>query len=293
MIRPESQGNWQNFIGSSTRQNQIFKRRNNFMNSPVSQSLGEGILKITMNSPQNRNALSKTMMEDLQEALDMAAADDAVRVIILAANGPAFCAGHDMKEITDARQMDDGGRAYYQDMLSACSILMQSIVNHRCPVIADIRATASAAGCQMVASCDLAISCDDVRFCTPGVNIGLFCSTPMVALSRNISPKHAMEMLLCGDMITAQRAEKIGLVNKVVERSGIDQAIGSMAQKISSKSTMTVRLGKAAFYAQAEMDLAQAYDYASSVMVENLLKNDASEGISAFIEKRDPKWSDS
>jgi enoyl-CoA hydratase/carnithine racemase len=170
---------------------------------------------------------------------------------------------------------------------------MQTIVNHRCPVIADVRTIASAAGCQMVASCDLAIASETSLFAVPGVNIGLFCSTPMVALSRNVSRKHAMEMLLCGDMIDARRAEQIGLVNKVVALSRMDEAVDAVAKIIASKSTMTVAMGKAAFNVQAEMDLAKAYSYAASVMVENLMKDDAREGIGAFIEKRPPEWSDS
>ena len=262
------------------------------MDLPITQRLDQGILRITMNRPDSRNSLSEAMLAALQDSLDAANANQEVRVIILAANGPVYCAGHDMKEITAARQMTDGGRSYFQDIMRASSTLMQTIVKHRCPVIADIRAMASAAGCQIIASCDLAIASEEVQLTAPGVNIGLFCSTPMVALSRNISRKHAMEMLLCGEMISAQRAEQIGLINRVVAPSQMDDAVSGMAKNIASKSAMTVQMGKSAFYAQAEMDLAGAYEYAAGVMVENLMKNDAREGIGAFIEKRTPRWSD-
>ena len=262
------------------------------MNNLIEQNIDDGILRLTMNSSQNRNALSTEMVTQLQAAFDEAASHEQVRVIILAANGSVFCAGHDMKEITNARQLGDGGRAFFIEMMEKSSNMMKSILNHPRPVIADIRAVVSAAGCQMVASCDLAISTIDARFTTPGVDIGLFCSTPMVPLSRNVSRKHAMEMLLTGDMISARRAEQIGLINKAVELSQIDKEIDQLARKIASKSTMTIKMGKAAFYAQAEMNMADAYAHASSVMVENLMKDDACEGIGAFVEKRDPHWSD-
>ncbi len=263
------------------------------MTNLITRSLEQGILRLTLNNSQSRNALSEAMIEDLKNALDHAASDKQARVIILAANGSAFCSGHDLKEMTRARQHNDGGRAYFHQAMSNSSDLMKKIVKHRLPVIADIRGIAAAAGCQLAASCDLAIASEDAQFITPGVNIGLFCSTPMVALTRNISSKHAMEMLMCGDMISARRAEQIGLVNKVVELSGMDGAVQQMAEKIASKSTMTLETGKSAFYTQLEMTLDEAYDYTTSVMAENMIKNDAREGIDAFIEKRPPEWSDS
>ncbi len=263
------------------------------MTNLITRSLEAGILSLTLDNSQSRNALSEAMIEELNNILDQTASDKHVKVIILAANGPAFCSGHDLKEMTNARQHDDGGRAYFHEAMSSSSELMKKIVKHRLPIIADIRGIAAAAGCLLAASCDLAIASEDAQFATPGVNIGLFCSTPMVALTRNISSKHAMEMLMCGDMISARRAEQIGLVNKVVELSAMDEAVRQMAEKIASKSSMTLEIGKSAFYAQLEMSLDEAYDYTSSVMAENMMKNDACEGIDAFIEKRPPQWSDS
>ena len=263
------------------------------MSAQTLQSIESGILRLTMNAPQKRNALSLILIAELQSALDEANGNPEIRVIVLAGNGPGFCAGHDLKELTAARQDADGGREFFHKTMRACSTLMQTIVNHPRPVIADIRGIATAAGCQLVASCDLAIASDKAQFATPGVNIGLFCSTPMVALSRNVSRKHAMEMLLTGDMVGAERAEQIGLVNQVVTNDKMDEAVKSLANKISAKSTMTVKTGKLAFYKQDEMELAQAYEYASKVMVDNMMQNDAREGIGAFLGKRDPKWTDS
>lgn len=263
------------------------------MTSPVLWELENGVLHLTMDQPDKRNALSNAMIAALKEAFDNAEKNPEVRVIVLGAIGSVFCAGHDLKEMTAARNDDDQGRKFYQSVMAHCSRLMQTIVTHRCPVIADVRGVATAAGCQLVASCDLAIASVKAKFCTPGVHIGLFCSTPMVALSRNLSRKHAMEMLLTGDMISAKRAEQMGLINAVEDENEMDEAVKTMALKIASKSTMTMQTGKLAFYQQAEMNLADAYDYASQVMVENMLKNDACEGIGAFVEKRSPEWSDS
>jgi enoyl-CoA hydratase/carnithine racemase len=251
-----------------------------------------GIAILTLNRPQARNSLSEAMLEALGEALTALAQERAVRVVILAANGPAFCAGHDLKEITARRAAPDRGRAYFERIMALCSTVMQQIVTLPQPVIAAVHATATAAGCQLVASCDLAVTSQAAKFATPGVNIGLFCSTPMVALSRNVSRKHAMEMLLTGDLIAAEDAERIGLVNRLVAPgSELVEAV-ALAEKIAAKSTLTVKTGKAAFYRQAEMPLAEAYKYASEVMIENMLARDAEEGISAFIEKREPKWQD-
>jgi enoyl-CoA hydratase/carnithine racemase len=252
----------------------------------------EGILRLTLNDSRRRNALSEAMLAELNAAFAEAGHNQSVRVIILAANGPAFCAGHDLKEITAARANPDRGRAYFTKVMALCSGVMQAIVNCQKPVIAGVAGIATAAGCQLVASCDLAIASDTAQFSTPGVHIGLFCSTPMIALSRNVSSKHAMEMLLTGDMTSASRAAEIGLVNRTVAPEALWEATMEMARKIASKSSMTLATGKRAFYAQREMALSEAYDYASRVMVENMLAGDAEEGIGAFIEKRLPRWQD-
>ena len=252
----------------------------------------DGVLVLTLAGPQARNALSIAMLDALSAAFAEIAADRSVRVVVLAAEGPAFSSGHDLKEITAARNGADKGRAVFEETLSRCAAMMQQVVALPQPVIAAVEGIASAAGCQLVATCDLAIAGAHAQFCTPGVNIGLFCSTPMVALSRNLSRKHAMEMLLSGDMFDAREAERFGLVNRVVEAGGALEAALALAGKIASKSALTVKIGKRAFYEQAEMKLAEAYDYASRVMVENLLARDADEGISAFVQKRPPSWED-
>lgn len=252
-----------------------------------------GILRLTLNDSAKRNALSEAMLTELGRAIDEAGTDPAVRVVVLAATGPAFCAGHDLKELTAGRQADDGGKAYFAKIMGMCSGVMQGIVGCPTPVIAEVTGIATAAGCQLVASCDLAYAAESAKFSTPGVHIGLFCSTPMVALSRNVSNKHAMEMLLTGDMTPAARAAEIGLVNRAVADEALTETAMEAARKIAAKSSMTLRTGKQAFYAQREMPLAEAYDYASQVMVENMMARDAEEGIGAFIEKRAPKWQDS
>ena len=252
----------------------------------------DGIAVLTLNRPQARNSLSEALLEALGDTLSAIAHDRAVRAVVLAALGPAFSAGHDLKELNAHRSEEDRGRAYFKRIMGLCSHVMQQIVRLPQPVIASVHATATAAGCQLVASCDLAIASQAAKFATPGVNIGLFCSTPMVALSRNVSRKHAMQMLLTGDLISADEAARIGLVNQVVP-AGQERATAiKLAEKIAAKSTHTVKIGKEAFYRQAEMSLADAYDYTSQVMVENMLARDAEEGISAFIEKRDAKWQD-
>ncbi len=250
----------------------------------------EGVLILTLNDMKRRNALSETMLEKLHQVFTEASSDSAVRVIILAANGPAFCAGHDLKELTAGRAAPDNGKAYFSKIMTLCSAMMQAIVHCSKPVIAEVTGVATAAGCQLVASCDLAIAADRAKFSTPGVHIGLFCSTPMVALSRNVANKHAMEMLLTGDMTSAQRASEIGLVNHVTTTEDLRASSLEMAHKIASKSAMTLATGKQAFYAQREMPLSDAYEYASKVMVDNMLEHDAKEGISAFIEKRKAQW---
>lgn len=256
------------------------------------ESFDNGILRLTLNDSKRRNALSDEMMGELGQSLDNAASDQSVRVIVLAANGPAFCAGHDLKQIKAGRQADDKGLAYFTKVFANCAALMQRIVKHPKPVIAEVTGIATAAGCQLVASCDLAVAAKSSKFATPGVHIGLFCSTPMVALSRNVSNKHAMEMLMAGDMLSAKKAASIGLINKAVKDTKLTEVTMSLAAKIASKSTMTLAVGKQAFYEQREMPLADAYQYASDVMVQNLLKQDAIEGINAFVEKRKPEWTD-
>ncbi len=251
-----------------------------------------GILRLTLDTPERRNALSVAMLESLGEAIERAGADPAVRVVVIAANGPAFSAGHDLKEITAARASADRGRAFFSELMTLCSKVMQAIVNCPRPVIAEVSGIATAAGCQLVASCDLALAADDARFATPGVHIGLFCSTPMVALSRNVANKHAMEMLLTGEMVSAERAADIGLVNRAVAPEELREATLALARNIAAKSRHTIAIGKRTFHSQREKSLADAYEEASHVMVENLLARDAEEGIDAFIGKRQPVWED-
>jgi len=252
----------------------------------------KGVLRLVLNDPASRNSLSEGMLAALDEALTAAETDSSVRVIVLAANGPAFCSGHNLKEITAHRSDGDQGRAYFTRLMERCSALMLKITGHPRPIIAEVQGIASAAGCQLVASCDLAIASDAAEFCTPGVDIGLFCSTPMVALSRNIAPKHAMEMLLTGEFIGAQEAWRFGLVNRVVSPNELSTAVFDLATRIAGKSTFTVKTGKQAFQQQRAMKLEDAYAFASAVMTENLLARDAEEGIGAFIEKRRPQWTD-
>ncbi len=254
--------------------------------------IDNGILRLTLNNPKNQNTLSELMIDLLKKAFSDAATDQSIKVIILAANGPIFCAGHDLKEITEARKSQDSGTDYFKQLFDSCSELMQMIVSNPKPVIAEVDGIATAAGCQLVASCDLAIATNDSKFATPGVNIGLFCSTPMVALSRNVAKKHAMEMLLTGDMIDSKNAKAIGLINNHVSKDLLMEKTLSIANKIANKSAMTVKMGKQAFYIQSELELSEAYKYTSKIMVENMLKEDAKEGIDAFINKRNPQWTD-
>ena len=246
----------------------------------------QGITTLTLNRPAARNALSIALMAALQQALDAVASDRRVKVVILAANGPAFCAGHDLKEIRA-----NPGREVYQALFAQCSRLMLTITRLPQPVMAKVHGVATAAGCQLVATCDLAVASRSARFATPGVNIGLFCSTPMVALSRAVGRKPAMEMLLTGEMIDAQKAEKLGLINRVVDPEHLDAEVAALARSIASKSPLTVAIGKEAFYRQIDLDLPAAYEYASEVMTRNMLARDAEEGIDAFLEKRAPTWS--
>ncbi len=247
---------------------------------------------LTLNRPAQRNSLSQALIADLHGALTEIAADPSVRAVVIAANGPAFCAGHDLKELTAHRNDGDRGRAFFAQLMNACSALMQAIVHLPKPVVAAVQGIATAAGCQLVASCDLAVASEAAAFATPGVDIGLFCSTPMVALSRNVTRKQAMEMLLTGEPVAASRAREIGLINRVVPAGTEREAAIALARQVALKSAYTVKLGKEAFYRQAEMSLADAYHYAAEVMTENMLARDAEEGIKAFIEKRQPTWRD-
>jgi enoyl-CoA hydratase/carnithine racemase len=255
------------------------------------EDVGE-IAVLTLNRPEARNSLSDELLAALSQALAAIALDRSVRVVVLAANGPAFCAGHDLKELTAHRSAPDRGREHFHHVMDTCSAMMQAIVRLPKPVIAAVGGTATAAGCQLVASCDLAIASTAASFATPGVDIGLFCSTPMVALSRNVAPKHAMEMLLTGEAVSAEEARRIGLVNRVVPAGREREEAMALAREIASKSALTVKIGKEAFYRQLEMNLADAYGYAARTMVENMLARDAEEGIGAFIEKRSPQWQD-
>jgi enoyl-CoA hydratase/carnithine racemase len=250
------------------------------------------IAVLTLNRPAARNSLSESLIAELHAALDEIAADKTVRAVVIAANGPAFSAGHDMKEMTARRSDSDRGRAYFAQLMNACSAMMQAIVRLPKPVVAAVQGVATAAGCQLVASCDLAVASEVASFATPGVDIGLFCSTPMVALSRNVPRKQAMEMLLTGEPVSAETAQAIGLINHVVAAGSERDAAIALANKVALKSAYTVKLGKEAFYRQAEMSLAEAYRYAAEVMTENMMARDAEEGIGAFIEKRKPTWQD-
>jgi enoyl-CoA hydratase/carnithine racemase len=249
-----------------------------------------GIVTLTLNRPAARNALSEALIDAIAGELDRIAADPRVRVVILTGNGPVFSSGHDLKEMTARRSDPDRGRAYFTDMMARCSAMMERIVRLPQPVTAVVEGIATAAGCQLVASCDLAVAGANARFATPGVHIGLFCSTPMVALSRNISRKHAMEMLLTGEMVSAEDAYRMGLVNRVTPEGEAMHEARRMAEAIASKSPLTLKIGKRAFYEQLEMGLSDAYRHASRVMAENMLARDAEEGIGAFIEKREPQW---
>lgn len=245
----------------------------------------DGVSHLIINRPKSYNALSISCMEAMTNEVNTLSSDSSVKVIVLSGSGKGFCAGHDLKEMRANPE-----REFYEKTFEVCSTLMMSIINSPKPVIAKVHGIATAAGCQLVSTCDLAIADENTRFATPGVNIGLFCSTPMVALSRNVTRKHAMEMLLTGDFISAQRAYEIGLVNRVVPMDELDSAALELANKIASKSPLTLKIGKEAFYKQLDKDMASAYEYCSQVMVENMMVRDAEEGIDAFLEKRTPVW---
>ncbi len=248
------------------------------------------VVVLTLNRPDARNSLSEEMIGALTRAMRELAGAEEVRAIVVTGAGTAFCAGHDLKELTAHRNDSDRGRAFFAKTLGACSDMMLAIVRSPKPVIAAVNGIATAAGSQLVASCDLAVASQDARFATPGVNIGLFCSTPMVALSRNVSRKAAMEMLLLGELIGAEDAKSLGLVNRVVEPDRVVNEAVALGREIANKPKRTLKIGKEAFYRQLEMPLDEAYAYASEVMVENMLDAEAEEGIGAFIDKRTPRW---
>jgi enoyl-CoA hydratase/carnithine racemase len=256
----------------------------------VTQFVQGPVARLVLSRPEKRNSLSQAAMAALSQALSDAANDPGVHVIVIAAEGPVFSAGHDLKELTAHRGDPDGGGAFFKATMDQCARLMVSIVRHPKPVIAEVAGLATAAGCQLVASCDLAIASKEARFQTPGVHIGLFCSTPMVALSRSVPRKHALEMLLTGDMMPAERAAEIGLINRVTDAEDLTAETMALAARIADKSPLTLRIGKEAFQAQLDMPLADAYRYAAEVMVDNMLTDDAEEGIGAFLGKRPAQW---
>lgn len=250
----------------------------------------DGIAHLRLNAPERLNALSDAMLAALQTEFEALKADTTIRAVILSGEGKAFCAGHDLKEMTQGRQSEDGGKAYFADLFTRCARVMTAIRKLPQPVIAAPHGIATAAGCQLVASCDLAIAAEGTRFGVNGVNIGLFCSTPMVALSRNIPRKQAFEMLTTGEFIDTDRAQALGLINRTAPQEDLHRAAHDLAATIAAKLASAVKIGKEAFYNQIEMGLDDAYDYTRDVMVENMLHRDTEEGISAFIEKRPPEW---
>ena len=258
--------------------------------SPLLRTDQGPVAVLTLNRPAARNCLSEDLLAALHTAIAEIGGSDAIRAIVITGAGSAFSSGHDLKELSSHRGDPDRGKAYFAKIMDACSKMMVSIVRSPKPVIAAVNGIATAAGCQLVASCDLAVASQDARFATPGVNIGLFCSTPMVALSRNLSRKAAMEMLLLGDMVAADEAKALGLVNRVVKPDETVNAAVELGRKIAEKPKATLKIGKDAFYRQLEMPLEAAYAYASAVMVENMLHEEAKEGIGAFLEKREPRW---
>jgi enoyl-CoA hydratase/carnithine racemase len=252
----------------------------------------EGIALLILNRPQARNSLTEEMLVALKAEFSSIRDDKAVRAVVLAANGPVFCAGHDLKELTAHRNDRDRGRAYFRRIFSASAELMQILTRLPQPVVVAVQGMATAAGCQIVAACDLAVASEAARFCTPGVDIGLFCTVPAVPLSRKIASAHALEMLLTGEPVTAARAEELGLVNRLVAPGREREAALELARTIASKSFYVQKLGKESFYLQRDMDLAEAYAHSVEAMTENMLARDAEEGVGAFIEKRTPKWED-
>ena len=261
------------------------------MSDLIIQDFKDSILKITLNNPSQQNTLSLQFINDLKKIFENADSSDEVKVIILSSSGKVFSAGHNLKEIKSHREDKDKGLHFFTTLINSCSDLMLKIINNSKPVIAEVKGIATAAGCQLVASCDLAYASEGSKFATPGVNIGLFCSTPMVALSRVVNNKHSMEMLLTGDFINADKAKSIGLINNYFSEDKLVNETKGMAIKIANKSSQTLKIGKKAFYNQAEMKISDAYKYASEIMIKNMMNQVSEEGIAAFLEKREPNWS--
>jgi enoyl-CoA hydratase/carnithine racemase len=249
-----------------------------------------GVAHLNMNAPERLNALSDEMLAALQSQFDAIKEDASVRAVILSGSGKAFCAGHNLKEMTAGRKAEDGGKAYFKDLFDRCATMMMSIQKLPQPVIAEVHGIATAAGCQLVATCDMAVAAEGTKFGVNGVNIGLFCSTPMVALSRNIPRKNAFEMLTTGKFIETEEAARLGLINRAVPHDQLESATRELADTVASKLTAAVKIGKQAFYQQMELNVAEAYDYAGDVMVQNMLFRDTEEGIAAFLDKRPPNW---
>ena len=261
------------------------------MNEFISENIQDNILRVTLNNPSTQNTLSLDMIRRLQTVFENADKNHDIKVIILASSGKVFCAGHNLKEINNHRSDLDKGLDFFTILINSCSNLMLKIIHNSKPVIAEVNGVATAAGCQLVASCDLAYASTNAKFATPGVNIGLFCSTPMVALSRAVKNKHSMEMLLTGDLIKAEKAIEIGLINNIFINKDLTKEVNLIAELISKKSSLTLKVGKKAFYEQSGMKIVEAYKYASEVMIKNMMEAESEEGISAFIEKRKPNWS--
>ena len=261
------------------------------MSDLIIEDFKDSILKITLNNPSQQNTLSLQFINDLKKIFENADNNDEVKVIILSSSGKVFSAGHNLKEIKSHREDKDKGLHFFTTLINSCSDLMLKIINNSKPVIAEVKGIATAAGCQLVASCDLAYASEGSKFATPGVNIGLFCSTPMVALSRVVNNKHSMEMLLTGDFINADKAKSIGLINNYFSEDKLVNETKGMAVKIANKSSQTLKIGKKAFYNQAEMKISDAYKYASEIMIKNMMNQVSEEGIAAFLEKREPNWS--
>jgi enoyl-CoA hydratase/carnithine racemase len=260
------------------------------MNEFISENIQDNILRVTLNNPSTQNTLSLDMIRRLQTVFENADKNHDIKVIILASSGKIFCAGHNLKEINNHRSDPDKGLGFFTILINSCSELMLTILHNSKPVIAEVNGVATAAGCQLVASCDLAYASTNAKFATPGVNIGLFCSTPMVALSRAVKNKHSMEMLLTGDLIKAEKAIEIGLINNIFINKDLTKEVNLIAELISKKSSLTLKVGKKAFYEQSGMKIVEAYKYASEVMIKNMMEAESEEGILAFIEKRKPNW---
>ena len=261
------------------------------MKDLITEDLKENILKITLNNPSAQNTLSLDVINNLKQIITNADNDENIKVIIIASTGKIFSAGHNLNEINSHRDDNDKGLKFFTTLINSCSDLMLKIIHNSKPVIAEVNGVATAAGCQLVASCDLAYASNISKFATPGVNIGLFCSTPMVSLSRSVKNKHSMEMLLTGDLINCDKAIYIGLINKAFDIAELETEVKSISEKISKKSRLTLNIGKKAFYKQAELNIKEAYEYASKVMISNMMAQDSEEGIVAFLEKREPNWS--